>query len=71
MTTRQELDALRQSQEVRNFLAQWRPLGGRTYSEGCRGVVDMIGAPADPDVVIIRDVIGKRHRWSIQHVSVS
>jgi hypothetical protein len=71
MTTREQLEQLRESQEVRNFLAQWRPLGGRTFSEGCRGVVESVGASADPDVVIIRDMIGNRHRWHIQHLTVS
>lgn len=70
MATRAECEALRDAGTEAIFTARWSVFG-RAFSEGCRGVVDQVGTPADPDVVIIRDASGKRHRWDMRHVSVS
>lgn len=51
---REELERLRDSAEVRNFNARWRLMGGETRHEGCRGVVEKVGAPADSSVVLVR-----------------
>lgn len=67
--SREELEALRESGEERVFTARWLRLG-RPYSEGCRGVVETVGAPADRNVVIIRGASGERHRWDMRHLSV-
>lgn len=68
--TREALEALRRSGAVRVFSARWPLLGRGEHSEGCRGVVESVGSPADPDVVIVRDMSGGLHRWDRHHVSV-
>lgn len=53
-----ELEALRKAGTVHNFQGRF---GNRP--EGARGTVIQVGAPADPNVVVVRDIVGNRHTW--------
>lgn len=69
MTT-QELEALQDSGEVRNFRAEWTLRGREPHSEGCRGIVEAVGFPKAPYAVRIRSLSGKIHRWDMRDLSV-
>lgn len=53
-----ELEALRDAGTVHNFQGRF---GNRP--EGARGTVIQVGALANPDVVVVRDIVGNRHTW--------
>ncbi|MBP5926731.1 hypothetical protein F3K32_42760 [Streptomyces sp. LBUM 1483] len=62
-----ELEALRDAGTVHVFHGWF----GRT-PEGLRGRVESVGAPADPDVVIVRSVDGlTRRNWNRHTMSVA
>ncbi|MFF1636006.1 hypothetical protein, partial [Leifsonia sp. NPDC058248] len=66
---RKELEALRKSGEIRNFNVHWLPLGGMPHHEGCRGRVEQIGFPANPNMVVIRDIAGNAHHWHMHYMT--